>query len=492
MWTYFLTDTIDYMIQNSLSLIDIIKKRQDGHYDEAICSIISFFEKQFNAKINIDASKIPYGRDDLIPLFAIAKKLIDGNIITGYSPSSGFNDEPLKYNWSARCAIEGNHSAGGMSAVSDEEALVSTLAEAVERFLWYKAIDFLKKPRHLSISEMEKITKNFIDPLDVVGFTEDQRRAHKNIDITPESKFWWTKGYSWTSKKDIYLPAQLASSCNNDLLRHEKRIFIPITTGLATWPTYEGAILSGALEIIERDAFMITWLNQLTLPQLNLSELAKKSNNLAKLIESCHRYGLEVSATRLLSDAPTYAVCASVKDARGHIPEMTIGLKAGNNLANNVEGALLEALRMRISVRNRRKKTGEWDDTMDVKTINHMDRVLYWAEPKYVPAMYFLAGTPNSDSLPKEVWDEDTKEEHLPRLIEWAQSKGYEMASVSLGASKKNVSPWKVEMVVMPDLQPMHQNERFPYHGGTRLQEIPKLFGYSAKKEYPIIPHPFA
>ena len=87
----------------------------------------------------------------------------------------------------------------------------------------------------------------------------------------------------------------------------------------------------------------------------------------------------------------------------------------------------------------------------------------------------------------------DSTEEHWVRVVEWAKGLRYECTSVNVGASRFNVSPWYIYMVVMPELQPMHQAERLIYLGGKRLREVPTKLGYTpAEKLFIDEPHPFA
>ena len=124
----------------------------------------------------------------------------------------------------------------------------------------------------------------------------------------------YTCGYkakSLTKKDNVWLPAQTVSPTREaqNFVRqgfepHLRRV---ITTGLATHPSREEALLSGALEVIERDAFMVMWLNHLTLPRVDLDELSFRSPTLKLLLERCKRYRLKPHVVRMITDAPAYA-----------------------------------------------------------------------------------------------------------------------------------------------------------------------------------------
>ncbi|MCA9366348.1 YcaO-like family protein [Candidatus Kaiserbacteria bacterium] len=480
-------------MHDTLLLTEIIRKRRQGFSDDAKLALITFIEKYFNASVTVDANYIPYGRTDLIPLFSIAQQLIEAKLIKNYRPITGYHDEPLQYHWAVTCGTHDNQRAGGMSIDSDYDAFIAALAEAVERYLWFEDTSYFKKPMYASINEMQKKSISFISPDQITGVSKEQREKYGRLSFAPDSKFTWTLGQSWTTGKQLYLPAQLVNSCRDKKLAREPILLMPITTGLATWPTREGAVLAGALEVIERDAYMILWLNQLKLPRLNLLDLAHTSPKLQRLLELCKKYQLEPSAIRMVTDAPTYAICASLKDTHEHVPAFTVGLKAHNSLSTAVEGALLEALRIRQTIRNRQSRTGKQSVKRDGSKLNHLERLDYWAEPQQVSNMYFLSGTDSSEPNPSENWEADSESDHLRRIVNWARNNNYELCSVSVGSTKRNVSPWNIEMVVMPDLQPMHQNERVPYVTGKRLSAVPEKFGYqSLPTPFTAYPHPFA
>lgn len=481
------------MLEDTIPLSRILDAIHTGIVRDSLNAFIAFLEKRLNGRMVVNSDSIPYRRNDLLPLIAIAGKLREAGVIKNFYTFHKYPDEPLQYNWVVECATPDAHRAGGMSAESDEAALTAAIAEALERYLWFTQTDFHRKPLVGTVDDLVQRKVVYVDPTSFVGFTEAQRMGNPRLTITSQTTFHWTEGYSWTSAAPVYLPSQLVSSARIERTKPEPLILVPITTGLATWPTRVGAVLSGTMEIVERDAFMITWLNQLPLPRLPIDEIAAERPSLARLISRCRRYRITPHAVRLPTDAPAYAVCGSVTDDTGNAPAYMIGLKAHRNLARAVEGALLEALRMRQAARSNRETEGSWDESRDIHLINHLERTSYWTEPSHAKHMQFLTGLPQEILRPHESWDFDTDESHFARVLQWAKERHYKLASVALGTSKKNVTPWHVEMVVMPDLQPMHQNERYPYLGGVRLTDIPAQFGYQARRTpFNDLPHPFA
>ena len=95
--------------------------------------------------------------------------------------------------------------------------------------------------------------------------------------------------------------------------------------------------------------------------------------------------------------------------------------------------------------------------------------------------------------MPTEDWDNLNETQHLARITGWCTEKKFECVTVSLGTSKKNPTPWFIEMVVMPNLQHTYLYENMRQLGGSRWQDVPKQFGYvPLDKPFVSAPHPYA
>jgi ribosomal protein S12 methylthiotransferase accessory factor len=382
---------------------------------------------------------------------------------------------------------ESHHIAGGTSHESERQALIPALAEALERYLWFtydfQGDDLVSAP-HTEAAQ--------IAPERFAGFDDAQRAKNARLTLRPDAKYRWVAAHSWVQDASVLVPAQIIASRPFKERPHDEPIIrIPITTGLATWPTREGAILRGALEIIERDAFMIMWLNQLSLPRMDIRALRSQSASLSSLIASCERHRLAVHLVRMITDAPAHAVCAILEDTVADSPRFNVGIKASASLPKACEAAIEEALRARHATRLRQANDAtKVPADADPKTINHYERVLFYAHPEHSHRLAFMTRGPLVEPA-HTPWEEDETDAHLARVIEWARAKNYEMCSYAF-TKAQNVSPWHIEMVVIPELQPIHQDERYPAIGGVRLSEIPKAFGYEPRVPFIEAPQPFA
>jgi ribosomal protein S12 methylthiotransferase accessory factor len=383
---------------------------------------------------------------------------------------------------------------GGLAHTDDVQAAYATAAEGLERYLWAEATDYYINPI-LATEEKIKNSSPYLSIDRFAGFSPEQRRSERRTVISENTELLWIQGVSLVTGKKTYLPAQVVSSKAESTYRHdgarEPVVRLCITTGLATWTDTSGARLRGAYEAIERDAYMIWWLNQLVVPRIPIGKLCESAPSLKLLIDTCTRYGLKVHALRLVTDAPAHVICVVVEDDSAVGPRYTFGLKAGRSLPSIIEAGALEALRARHTYRLYRAEGKIWDTATPVEKIGHRDRLYYWSVPDHAKNLVTLLS--GKEIAPaKEVWEESTDEQHLERIVSWCRNAGYEYVSVNLGFSKSNPTPWKIEMAVIPELQPTYLNENLRQASGARLRDIPTRFGYTPR-ETPFLsaPHPF-
>ncbi len=477
-------DTIGFMIVDGLGVRTLFPEK--NLKSNAVASFLSYVERTLGLTIVRSYDKIPFGDASLMEVAHVAEILTRSGILRSLRRSVCPPDEPQTHMWVSEYGEKPSR-AGGVSVRSAEEALWKTLGETLERYVWTNATDYCKDPVRATAQEISHKGR-FLDPGCFAGFTEHQRATDTALTLLPTARYVWARGTSLVHGAKTFVPAQTVSGSAefNPRISGEPRIRETITTGLATWKTRAQAQLSGALEVIERDAYMIMWLNQLTLPRIDLTSLTEKEDSLSNILASCARYRLTVHAIQLLTDAPAHAVCIVVQDESGFAPRFALGLKAHRSLSTAIEGALVEALRVRINARNRKHTNHD----APVETIGHMDRLDYWNNPENARKLEFLiAGT--HTSIEPSAWEADSPEEHLARIVTWCKEKEYDCVSVSLGNSKHNPTTWYIKNVVIPQLQPMHMHEHIPAIGGERLKSVPEQYGYVVRIPFTDAPHPF-
>lgn len=460
--------------------------------DRAAISFLRYIEQKLNVSImrDVRGSSSDQSLQEPLQLAALLKKT---GVIKTFEKYPDISDEPRMKWWYALCNDATSHRTGGTTWHSDSDALFATLAEALERYIWYTQTDYFMNPAQTSVDGVRS-RGVLVSPETFVGFSNEQRREPGRT-LSHDAEYLWIEGTSLVRAERIFIPAQAVSGARyrNSWHGAKEPLLRPHTTnGLATWPTQTGARLAGALEILERDAYMIMWLNQLTLPRISLKTLTAHDGGLARSVAVCERYGLKTHALQLLTDAPTHAVAVVMEDMSGHAPRFTIGLRAHRSLTAAIQKAMTEALRARRGCRMWLDAGNIWDVSVPVSKIGHRERLFYWSVPAHAQKLEFLIQGPEVE-VEQAAWENDNDEGHLQRIVEWCAKKEYECVAVSLGGSAKNPTPLFIEMVVIPELQPAYLTESTRAFGGKRLHDVPAAYGYTPlKMPFAERPHPFS
>ncbi len=480
------------MIFEGIPFSQIYSSVRGSVRDRAIYSILNLLERKLGVTITYDARKIPFGNTGLLESLRFAEQFKKNGVITSVSPVSTPVDEPRLTVWSAICGDRRSNIVGGSAWKNDAAALTATLAEALERYIWWEESGHFVSPMRATYDTMRKRAPA-IAPERFAGFSDVQREQNPDRKFSSSNVFLWTQGTSLVTGKPTYVPAQTISGLRNAEVGHDEPLIRQRTTiGLATWPTLTGARIAGSLEIIEREAYMIMWLNQITLPRISLKNLSAPGSTLEEFLHTCERYRLEVHAIQLLTDAPTHAVCVVIEDKSGSSPRFTVGLRAHQSLAQAIEKAMTEAMRARFAFRHKDEAGYTWDASRPLLDVGHYERIMYWGVPENAQKLEFLVAGEEIE-VPSAIWENDNPEEYLERIVAWCRDSGFECLSVPLGTSKKNVMSWSIEMVVIPELQPTYLEERFREFGGKRWRDVPQKFGITPRAEpYADEPHPFA
>lgn len=459
---------------------------------DATISFIQFIEKKTGASLVYNKNIFPYHKAELADLFELAQSLHEAGALLDFYPATVFSDEPPLHYWRGVFNTGDEGTAGGSHPTDERLAFTTMLAEALERNIWFTQTDYFRKKRIATQGAISHLPH--IAPNRFAGIPEEERLKNPHMALRTESEYLWIEGYSWVSRAPIFIPAQAVSGHKEVHARvrthKEPLIRRAVTTGLATHPNRTEALLGGAMEIIERDAYMILWLNQLTVPRHDINAAAKGDADLTHTVEACARYRLKPHALELPTDAPAHAVCVVLEDLSGIAPRFSVGLKAHRNLVRAISGALHEALRARRGTR--RSIQNQARAAKKASAIGHYDRIIYWAEHDHAAKLSFLIEGPMRVPEKKE-WSNDTAEEHFARVTTWCRDNGYELSSVSFTATHINTPRWHIEMVSMPELQPIYYSESLPHAGGTRLRTIPVKLQYPVRTPFfTEEPHPFA
>ncbi len=462
-----------------------------------IQKMVFYLQKYFGSEILLD---VPAGLQDInpeiFPMLDLIEQLKLAGVVERVRKIAKLPDEPFVFRYVA--FLEGVAISAGADFCSEKKALQKTLGEAVERYTW-RGSDyfFLGKIRKTAYA---KIKENALDIFSLAGFSAEQKKNWKILQFDEKTKFGWIPANSLVGAKQVFCPVQLLSAMYAKKYaktpRHSERkepmLRWCITTGVAAGQSVESALLSAILEIIERDAFMITYLNRIAPPQYDQESLSE-DEEVGEILAKFKRYGLGVHLFHLPSDFPVFITLALIMDPSGVGPAVAVGASADFNLRDSILDALSECLSVSISLRNESDK--------EVGRINREGRLIYWAKAENLSKLDFLL-----KGKKEEVnWNEhrnffalaqakktktDTRKKLEILRKEFVKNK-YELLWAEITSPEVEKNGFHVVSAVAPDLQPLHLDEEIPYRSGKRLTEVPKKLGYFAAEKLNQDPHPF-
>lgn len=405
-------------------------------------------------------------------------------------------DEPKFWHYSA--AINNNYGkhegrkfhtqASGVSFFSQNLALLRCLGEAVER---YSNHVFLKNTTSFTGS-FTKIKGGALSPSSFTGFSENQLRKRnlKHFRINEKSLFKWTKCVSLNSGKTVQIPSQLIY-LSYPFLRKEPIIYPAISTGVAGGACLSAALIRGIYETIERDSFMIFYLNRLQAPRIRLNLI--RDNKVQKLLKIADRYKLEIVSVDITSDLGIPVIATIVINRVGTGKAISVGLKCDLNPIKALIGSVNEAFHSRDWIRREYEKEPKTvKQSLLLRQTDIITRGFLWYPTERIRRLNFWIRSPKV-KLISEKYKTLPSGGQLKLLLELFDKFGYEVYFKNLMAPSPRELNYYVVKVIISQMQPLYLNEKYPLLGGKRLYDVPERLGYERKSESDLntYPHPF-
>jgi len=380
---------------------------------------------------------------------------------------------------------------GAGKGFTEKEAISSAVGEAMERYC-----GFQWERNRIFPAKWSDLQPAAIPAEDFVLFSERQylaknwpyARWNKDAEIT------WINGVELPSQKSVAVPAILTYLAYPPASAEE--FFASSTSsGLAAGATLESAVLGGLCELMERDAFLITWMNRL--PAIELEPA-----HAGGLVQEIYRYygcfSVAVRCFLLPSDLPAAVVMAVSFDPRPDKPAQVVGLGCHPNPEIALTKAMLELCQARPSEAGRfadNPPQGRLTRYEDVKTLD--DHSAFAALPERRDEFAFLwargAKARVSDLRNQSLGNVGQDLKYCAAaLIE----KGCRVAYVDLTLPDLAGYDIHVARAIATGLHPIHFGFNQERLGGRRLFELPQQLGFDdhvrTEADLNPCPHPLA
>lgn len=355
-------------------------------------------------------------------------------------------------------------SSGGLGVNENKKiAMTSCLAESLERY----CMSYIPQKEIIKDTKINLKKENTFDNF----FTYSEEQYNKlDLFLNPnKEKIEWTKIYNIDNRKQFkYWPASLIY-LPYDL---NKTVAETTSTGMAAGFTLAECIQSGLLELVERDALMINFMQRLNPPEINLETLDDDNLKLIRIIQK--EYNIKIY--RLYSDiqVPIY-LSVIYKNEKKNI-HYGIGACASINSDYAVNKSLKECLFTyfySLNIMDVRQ-----DDPQKIKTL--YEHFLYYQGNNFLKLLF------NSEIInyKKEIISFDN-------LIESLKLQNIDVYYKELTTDDIKKTGIKVVKVIAPSLIDLNKSHIYPRLGANRFFIVPKKLKLKYNEKLTDMPHPF-
>jgi thiazole/oxazole-forming peptide maturase SagD family component len=280
-------------------------------------------------------------------------------------------------------------------------------------------------------------------------------------------------GYSLTHDIPWLVPRSAATyGLTEDKLVDES------SSGLAAGSSSVESTLRGLLEAVERDAFMIFWLNRLSPPLLDWGSLPEGFTRSA--VAEIRAVGHEPFAVNVTTDLgiPVFLGLAVRKD--GKYPALVLG--AG--CAFDPQQALDKAFREVLGAVWWHLADPSWSlkPPMQPEQVNRLgDHHTAYSHPAWLPRAEFLwssARRQSFDELASSVRPGERPGDQLAEAVDIMRRHKMEVIAVDLTTPEVAETGIRVVRAVIPGLQPIGFGKHAARLGGQRVYRAPWRMGY--------------
>jgi len=413
------------------------------------------------------------------------------DIFSGPFKKLNYNDEPKISIYSITIKTKEpffakNFTLGcGGGAFETENALLKALGESIERY----SLGVYKPKIFTSKSYGNMAQDKYIFPiervLETLSYPPKQKQFFKP---TEKERIKWTHSVEITSGKKVLVPAQLVYLPY--VFNKEKIIRLPNSSGAAIHNTKKKATISAIYELVERDAFLLSYFLK---DKITLIDIKKSTKDLESVQKYLEMYKLELYIVFTLTDMPLYTIASIVVDKTGVGPSISVGLRAGIDLEKTILGAIEEAQYGRVGVRDfysQQDKVIASPKPYQLDSLNN--RALFWYPLNRIRKINFLLTkkkTPYSKVRKNYNYEKNKKKEYA-HVVGFLKKIGYKAFMIDITPKEVAKIGLSAVRVIMPDLQWLYLEESYKTLNNKRINKFKKE-AQNKQQKLNDFPHPF-
>jgi ribosomal protein S12 methylthiotransferase accessory factor len=373
----------------------------------------------------------------------------------------------------------------GAMAETWEGAAASAIGECVERYCC------AVQPPQLLVASAAELGAEAI-PLDGFELFAERQYAHENFPFPRQDDslpITWAEAHRLRDQARrlvpaclVYIPYIPRLPDSTDMLA------LSVSSGQACHTDRDIALLSGLYEVIERDAFMLTWVRRLTPNRLDLSTDPELSAWFDRYFSGT---SLSFDVLRLPHDTGLPTVLCVARGTSEAGPFGCVGAATRLDEPDAIRKAVIEAAQGAVWVRDLIRTLPDWrPEPHFVNVRDFPDHVRLYGLPEMLGELDFLTAGP---TVPVAAGVPRSPQETLETCLTRIEAVGLEPLVCDIGTRDVREAGIHVVRVLIPGSVQLYAVHGLPTFGARRLDTVPRQLGFDAEvhRSFNPAPHPF-
>ena len=366
------------------------------------------------------------------------------------------------------------------SGSTPDDAKLRAIMESVERYS-----NMIVEESRFKWSSYDNVKNRAINPMDLGLYHDNhyERNPTNYSRFSPLLKIPWIEGHDLTSGRRILVPADFV---HYPAFR-QRPLVRDTSNGSASHSSTIEAILNGLYEVMERDAFLVMWLNRISMPIIELESLPFGFDESIKLI---NEYGMRIKLLDLTNEigVPTVGAVCYNKDPNKY-PAMLVGSGTHIDPKRAVQKALAEMELILVDT----LENPDREKIVKPEEITSMYKhTLFYFNPEMRKHWEFMIASKRKNAL--RPLDESSLKDNktlLMWIVKRLNAFNYRTVWVDITSPDIYKLGLKVVKVLVTGLQPLYMGLGIRLNT-QRLADAPPRLGYKASNlsQLNSAPHP--
>ncbi len=379
----------------------------------------------------------------------------------------------------------------GGAAVDFDRAVAKAVGEAIERYC-SAFFDLDELPLH----SFEEAPFKCTEPESYALYSPEQyaQPDFYYVPFTRSTPIRWTRCFDPLSGEEVYAPAAMVYIPYYFYENSpEQPVVQPISTGLSCHMGFHEAACSGICEIIERDAFTITWQAGLNPPHIIPESLSDQNYDIFQRFE---RTGGRATVFNITMDHGVSTILSALLSPSEAMPALAVAAAADPDPEQAVRSSLEELAHTRRYCQLLRDVMPLHDPGPNYeKVTSQASHLGFWTLHSRRELCEFLFTSKQRVEFDElQNLSRGDAEADMETLCRKIGEIGHRVLLTELTTPDVKELGFAVTRAIVPGFHPLFMGYKHRALGGTRLWEIPQKMGYKGidreTGDNPL-PHPF-